>query len=78
MDEFRDAVNSYGFKDLGYNGLDYTWCNMQEGENRMYIRLDRALATLEWMEQFKEARVYHIVDSTLDYCALLVSDSYHP
>ena len=31
MDEFRDAVNSYGFKDLGYNGFDYTWCNMQEG-----------------------------------------------
>ena len=78
MDEFRDAVNSYGFKDLGYNGLDYTWCNMQEGENRMYIRLDRALATSKWMEQFKEARVYHIVDSTLDHCALLVSDSYHP
>ena len=44
----------------------------------MYIRLDRALATSEWMEQFKEARVYHIVDSTLDHCALLVSDSYHP
>ena len=44
----------------------------------MYIRLDRALATSEWMEQFKEARVCHIVDSTLDHCALLVFDSYHP
>ena len=74
MDEFRDAVNSCGFKDLGYNGTNYTWCNMQEGENRMYFRLDWALATSEWMEQFKEARVYHIVDSTSDHCALLVSE----
>ena len=78
MDEFRDAVNSCGFKDLGYNGSDYMWCNMQERENTMYIRLDQALATSEWMEQFKETHVYHIVDSTSDHCALLVSDSYHP
>ena len=29
MDGFREVVNVYGFKDLGYHGPDFTWCNMQ-------------------------------------------------
>ena len=29
MEGFRNAINSCGFKDLGFNGLDYMWCNMQ-------------------------------------------------
>ena len=45
MDGFRDAINICGFKDLGYRGLDFTWCNNREGSNRIYMRLDRALAT---------------------------------
>lgn len=51
---------------------------MQEGENRMYLRLDRGLATIEWIDYFKETRVHHIVDSTFDHCALLVTDSFTP
>ena len=45
IDGFREVVNACGFKDLGYSGPDFTWCNMQEGENCVYLRLDRALAT---------------------------------
>ena len=45
MDEFREAIHQFKFKDLSYYGPDFTWCNMQEGESRMYLRLDRALAT---------------------------------
>ena len=45
IDGFREVVNACGFKDLGYSGLDFTWCNMQEGENCVYLRLDRALST---------------------------------
>lgn len=45
MEGFRLAVNTYGFKDLGFTSRCFTWCNMQEGEDRVYLRLDRALAT---------------------------------
>ena len=64
-----------GFSDLGYCGPDFTWCNMQEGENIIQLRLDRALATLEWIEKFDGMRVYHLVDSTSDHCALLLTVS---
>ena len=78
MEGFRSVVDSYNFKDLGYTGLDFTWCNMQEGDDKIYLRLDKALATQNWIEKYKEVIVHHIVDSTSDHFALLVSDSFSP
>ena len=75
MEGFRSAVNACCFKDLGFFGPKFTWCNMQEGDDRVYLRLDRAFATQSWADNYKEARVHHIVDSTSDHFALLISDS---
>ncbi|XP_075658987.1 uncharacterized protein LOC142628835 [Castanea sativa] len=75
MDSFKEIVNICGFKDLGYSGPDFTWCNMQEGEDRVYLRLDRDLATTDWSDYFNGTRVLHLVDSTSDHCALLITDS---
>ena len=74
MDGFRNVINSCGFKDLGYSGTDYTWCNMQEGAGRINLRLDRALATCDWIENFEEVKVHHLVDSTSNHCALFISN----
>ena len=78
MEKFRNMVNYCGFKDLGYVELDFTWCNMQEGASRMYLRLDRVFATSDWIDKFGEARVHHLVDSTSDHCALVLSDPKAP
>ena len=40
MDSFQCAVNRCGFKDMGYSGLAFTWCNQHEGESRIYLRLN--------------------------------------
>ena len=48
---------------------------MQEGNNSISLRLDRAFATSEWVEKFGGLKVHHIADSTLDHHALLVTDS---
>ena len=48
---------------------------MQEGENKIHLRLDRALANIEWIGKFEGVRVYHLVDLTLDHCALLLTHS---
>ena len=47
MEIFRNVVNFCGFKDLGYVGPDFTWCNMQEGVGRMCLRLGRIFATCD-------------------------------
>lgn len=78
IDDFVATLDCCGFRDLGYTGPDYTWCNIQEGEDRVYQRLDWALATIGWIDYFKDTWVYHIVDSTSDHCTLLISNSFAP
>ena len=68
MDRLWQVVNLYGFKDLGYCGPDFTWCNMKEGSNKILLRLNRALATSEWLDHFKDPKVHHLVESTSDHC----------
>ena len=75
MDGFREVVNACSLKDLGYSGPDFTWCNMQEGDNHIYLRLDRAFATNDWINYFSGTQVLHLVESTSDHCALLIADS---
>ena len=75
MDGFRRVVNYSNFQDLGHSGYDYTWSNMQEGDNSISLRLDRAFTTSEWVEKFGSLKVHHIADSTSDHLALLVMDS---
>ena len=48
---------------------------MQEGENRMYLRLDRALATPKWIDYYKDIKVHHLVESISNHCALLITDA---
>ena len=75
MDGFRKVVDYCAFQDLGYCGGDFTWCNMQGGENRIYLRLDRAFANSKWKEKFGGMKAHHLVDSTSDHSALLISNS---
>ncbi|XP_075667670.1 uncharacterized protein LOC142637278 [Castanea sativa] len=75
MDGFREAIHHCKLKDLGYCGPDFTWCNMQEGDRRTYLRLDRALATPDWIEYYKDVKVHHLVESTFDHYAPLIANA---
>lgn len=48
---------------------------MQKGENRIQLRLYRALANIVWIEKFEGVRVYHLINSTSDHCGLLLTNS---
>lgn len=51
---------------------------MQAGDSRVYLRLDRALASTNWIDKFGEVRVNHLVESTSDHCVLFISDPQTP
>ena len=74
MEGFRKVVNVCGFIDLGYEGLEFTWCNQRSTRERIRLRLDRVLATTDWKDHYKDTRVLHVVDSTLDHCALVLTN----
>ena len=75
MDDFREAIDCCRFMDLGFCGPEFTWCNMQEGPHKMYLRLDCALVMQEWTDHYKDMKVHHLVESANDRCALLITDS---
>ena len=48
---------------------------MKEGSDRILLRLDKAFATSEWLDHFKDQSVLHLVESTSDHCILITTDS---
>ena len=75
MESFRGVVNRCGFKDMDYCKADFTWCNQQEGVDRVYLRLDHAFATLDWLEHFCNLIVHHLVNATSDHCPLPLTEA---
>lgn len=52
MQQFRDCLDFYGLKDLGFFGLPFTWCNRHYEGQVVWVRLDQALAPAKWMLRF--------------------------
>ena len=75
MQQFRDCLDFCGLKDLGFSGLLYTWCNRRFEGNVVWVRLDRAVASPEWVLKFPAARLYHLSGLSSDHKPIwLVSD----
>ena len=48
---------------------------MKEGNQRIALHLDKAFATSEWIEFFRNPKVHHLAESTSDHCILAIFDS---
>lgn len=47
MQVFRDCLDFCGFKDIGFTGLPFTWCNNRFDGPLVWVRLDRAIASAD-------------------------------
>ncbi|XP_074282979.1 uncharacterized protein LOC141607521 [Silene latifolia] len=72
MNNFRDAVNECGFRDLPSEGYAFTFDNGQSGENNRQSRIDRAMATGEWFDLFPYGRLFHLDRECSDHAPLRV------
>ena len=70
--EFRGALDFCGFRDLGYVGSPFTWCNNQFDRVVTWIRLDKGVATASWSQNFPIVRVHHISSSLSNHCPLWI------
>ncbi|XP_038985526.1 uncharacterized protein LOC120111727 [Phoenix dactylifera] len=71
--EFQDFIASNGLIDLEFSGPTFTWCNNQQGQTRVWERLDRVYATAGWAQCFFDYHVRHLPRIASDHCPLLVS-----
>ena len=51
-------------------GPRFTWNKIFANGDSWWIRLDRALATLDWFLKFANAKLYHLSITTSDHCIL--------
>ena len=47
MQDFKDCLDFCGLKDLGYTSLPFTWCNQRYNDSKIWVRLDRAVASAD-------------------------------
>jgi hypothetical protein len=72
MQRFHDALDDCGFIDLGYSGPSYTWTNNRVGD-MTWERLDKAVATANWLMLFPTAKVHYLEGRWSDHKPILVS-----
>uniref|UniRef100_A0A2N9GCE4 RNase H type-1 domain-containing protein n=1 Tax=Fagus sylvatica TaxID=28930 RepID=A0A2N9GCE4_FAGSY len=72
MQRFRDVLDDCGFIDLGYSGPSYTWTNNRVGD-MTWERLDKAVATSNWLMLFPTAKVHHLEGCWSDHKQILVA-----
>ncbi|XP_074300455.1 uncharacterized protein LOC141631720 [Silene latifolia] len=72
MNNFRDAVDECGLRDLPYEGYEFTFDNGQEGDANRQCRLDRAMVNEEWSDKFPYAKLLHLDREWSDHAPIKV------
>lgn len=60
MQNFKDALDFYGLKDFSFHGFPFTWCNRRPSNHNVWIRLDRVVATIDWILHFPTIKAHHL------------------
>ncbi|GAU17808.1 hypothetical protein TSUD_171970 [Trifolium subterraneum] len=58
---FRNTLAHCDLQDLGFKGNTYTWTNKHQGDHLIQSRLDRFLATSNWISTFPKFTNNHLV-----------------
>ena len=70
MADFVSAIDHCGLCDLCFIGSKFTWLYQTTSGVQIRERLDRAVATLEWMSLYPTAKLHHLSSSVSDHSPL--------
>ena len=73
MFDFRQCVDDCNVLDLGFRGSCFTWCRGKNPSTFVRERLDRFLATLQWVCLFPNCDVRHFPVYKLDHSPILLN-----
>ncbi|XP_074289594.1 uncharacterized protein LOC141614747 [Silene latifolia] len=72
MNQFRNAVDDCGLRDMSFEGYSFTYDNGQIGDDNRQSRIDRAMVTNEWAELFPYSKLIHLDREWSDHSPIKV------
>jgi hypothetical protein len=72
MADFREMLDFCELRDVGFSGVPWTYDNNKAGSRNVKVRLDRGVASQEWLNHFFDAAVTHLMSPCSDHCPLLL------
>ena len=70
MEDFRTVLHECNLQEVPYSGPKFTW-SRGKGPDMILERLDRGLASEDWLHKFQGACEKHLVAIQSDHCPLL-------
>ncbi|XP_050207382.1 uncharacterized protein LOC126656806 [Mercurialis annua] len=72
LQALNDFILSSQLQDLGFSGHPFTWNNRRRGNDNIQMRLDRVLASVEWLDRYSSGVVHHLSELGSDHRPLLL------
>ncbi|XP_074303831.1 uncharacterized protein LOC141638326 [Silene latifolia] len=76
MNNFREAVDDCGLRDVEFEGYEFTYDNGQEEENNRQSRIDRAMGNEAWFEAFPRSKLVHLDREWSDHAPIKLQLNY--
>ncbi|XP_056688691.1 uncharacterized protein [Spinacia oleracea] len=73
IQDFQNCVNTCGLEDAKSSGNFYTWNNKQQGDCRVFSKLDRVLINHLWSCQYPNTEVCFKNEGYFDHCPGVVA-----
>ncbi|OMO99000.1 reverse transcriptase [Corchorus capsularis] len=70
--DFRDALQDCELQDVGFHGHIFTWNGVTRTGKLVKKRLDRGVASMDWLSRFPTACVSHLITSVSDHSPILL------
>lgn len=70
MMDFAQCKNNYALTELPWSKSIYTWLNVRIEEECICKRLDRVFGNNDFIQEFPETKVQHLIRDESDQCPM--------
>ncbi|XP_062104124.1 uncharacterized protein LOC133815283 [Humulus lupulus] len=69
---FQQCIEKCNLEDVKFIGNFFTWTNKQQGDDRIYSKIDRVLANQRWLDHYTAAEVIFLNEGMFDHCPAML------
>ncbi|XP_062075575.1 uncharacterized protein LOC133779657 [Humulus lupulus] len=70
---FRQCIERCNLEDVKFTGSFYTWNNKQQGNDRIYSKVDRVMENQRWLDWYTAAEVTFSNEGMFDHCPAMLT-----